>query len=436
MEKTWIFLPKYCTYASFNGLWVVYCTPLMKYSTMSQRVKSGSANLPRLGHDPHVLLLIDTAGAVGRGIVEGIGRYAAENGPWLIQYEYRALDSLPPKWLEQWQGDGIITRTIYAQQAKMIQTTRAPYVELFGHPKIGASQMLNDHSREGQMAVEHFLNCGLRHFAYFSYGDSWWIELHRECFCKDLKERGYDCHIYRAPSCRRMIPVWDERQLPRLMEWLRGLPRPIGIITPADLHAVCLLGICRELHIAVPEEMAILGRGNDPVICDTVRPTLSSMSLDARRMGYEAARMLDQKMAGNPEPEEVLVPPTHVAVRQSTDLMVIGDGDVVQALRFIRDNACKGIEVRRVADEVGLSRRVLERRFMKHLGRTPKAEIIRIQIERAKMLLAQTDGTLDHIAQKCGFTSPEYLSRAFRREVGITTKVYRRIGRVSRDSSD
>jgi LacI family transcriptional regulator len=383
---------------------------------------------------PHVLLLIDTAGAVGRGFVEGIGRYATENGPWSIQYEYRALDSLPPKWLENWQGDGIIARTFYAKQAKMIQATKLPFVELLGHPKFGTAQVCGDQSVMAQMAIEHFLDRGLRHFAHFSNGEAWWIEEDRKAFRKVLEERGYDAHIYRAHVRKQEMPVWDEQQLPEVTRWIRGLPRPIGVITPGDLHAVCLLNICRQLRVAVPEELAILGRGNDAVICETVRPTLSSLDLNARLGGNEAARMLDRKMAGEKVPEVVLIPPSHVAVRQSTDLMVIEDADMLQAMRFIRDYACNGIDVPRVADEVGLSRRVLERRFLKYLGRTPKMEIIRIQIERAKMLLGQTDKTLDHIAQKCGFKTPQYLTRAFRREVGMTANAYRKLRRVSRDS--
>ncbi len=392
--------------------------------------KTRPSALPKPHHIPHVLLLVDTAGAVGRRIIEGIGRYAEENGPWSIKYEYRALDSLPPEWMKAWRGDGIITRTFNVKQAKMLQATKLPRVELLGPPTFGSAEIMSNSSEEAQNAVEHFLNRGLRHFAYFSYGEAWWIKQCREAFCKDLRERGYDCYVYLPSTRQRNTPVWHEHQLPSVTEWLGSLPRPIGVLTPGDLHAVCLLDVCRELHIAVPEEMAILGRGNDPVICKTVRPTLSSLDLDAGRIGYEAARLLDQKMTGKPAPHVILVSPSHVAVRQSTDLMVIDDADVVQAMQFIRDYACTGIDVPRVADEVGLSRRVLERRFYKYLGRTPKTEIMRIRIERAKMLLAQTDKTRESIAQKSGFASPEYFSKVFHRLVGIKPQAYRKLRRV------
>jgi LacI family transcriptional regulator len=284
-----------------------------------------------------------------------------------------------------------------------------------------------------QKAVEHFLNCGLRHFAYFTFGKAWWIELHREAFCKNLKERGYDCHLYPAPYSKRNIPIWDERQLPSVMQWLRALPRPIGVFTPGDLHAVCLLDVCRRLKIVVPEEMAVLGRGNDTVICETVRPTLSSIDLDARRVGYEAARMLDRKMAGKPVPRQILIPPSQVAIRQSTDHMAIPDADVIQAMQFIRDASCKGITVAHVAEAVGVSRRGLERRFQKHLGTTPKEEILRVRLETAKQLLAQTDKSIESIAHRCGFASLVYFSRAFRRETGETANAFRKKSRISRD---
>jgi LacI family transcriptional regulator len=288
--------------------------------------------------------------------------------------------------------------------------------------------------QEGDMAAEHFFNRGLRHFAYFSYGIAWWTRLYQEGFRKALDNRGFDCSIYRPSTRERNVMVWNERQLPCVIEWLKSLPRPVGILTPGDLHAARLLNICRGLKIAVPEEIAILGRSNDPVICETMRPTLSSMDLDARQVGYVAAGMLDRMMAGEKTNELILVPPSHVEVRQSTDLMVIEDADVVQAMQYIRDFACTSIDVPRVAEEIGLSRRVLERRFQQYLGRSPKEEIMRIRIETAKMLLARTDQSRENIARRCGFASPTYFSMAFHRLVGMKPQAYRKMRRVSRDT--
>jgi LacI family transcriptional regulator len=382
---------------------------------------------------PHVLLLIDTSGSVGRGMIEGIARYSLEHGSWSIQYEYRTLESLPPRWLEGWRGDGILCRTTNARQAKLLEASGVPFVELYGDPKIIPAHVTGDPQVEGNMIADFFLNLGLRHFAYFSYGRAWWIRWYTEGFCAALDLRGYRCSVYRPPCRERNVPLWNERMLPSLTAWLKSLPRPIGIFTPGDLHAVRLLNVCRELDIAVPEEVAILGRGNDPVICETTKPTLSSLDVDSRRVGYEAAALLDRMMAGKKMKGAIRVPASHVAVRQSTDLMAIEDPDVVQAIRFIRENACENIGVPRVAQEVSLSRRILELRFQKHLGRSPKAEILRLRIETAKKLLSETDKNRQGIAHQCGFATPEYFSKIFHRMVGMTPNTFRKKSRVSRE---
>jgi LacI family transcriptional regulator len=241
-----------------------------------------------------------------------------------------------------------------------------------------------------------------------------------------LDERGHECQIYTPATREQNLAVWDESQRPGLIKWLRSLTRPIGIYTPGDLHSVCLLDMCLELGIAVPEEIAILGRGNDPVICEAVHPTLSSIDLNAPRMGYEAAKLLEKMMAGKSVPEMIFIPPSHLAVRQSTDLVAIEDSDVAQAVQYIRDHACSGINVPHVVEQVGLSRSVLERRFYQHLGRTPKAEILRVKIEKAKMLLVGTDHSSERIARLSGFASLEYFTTAFRRMVGMKPQAYRK----------
>jgi LacI family transcriptional regulator len=377
--------------------------------------------------------MVETSGAQGRGIIEGIGRYALENGPWSIEYEYRALDSLPPEWLKEWKGDGIISRAASTKQAKLLQATKLPRVELYGDPASNWIHIAGDTAKESVLAVDHFWNRGIRHFGYFSYGESWWIRWYRDGYEKALQERGFECKRYRPPRRERNVPAWSERQIPKVVEWLKSLPHPIGILTPGDFHAVRLMNICRKLKIAVPEEIAILGRGNDPVICETMRPTLSSLDLDARGVGYAAAGLLDRMMRGESPTELILVAPSHIETRQSTDLMVIEDEDVVQAMQYIRDYACSDIDVPRVAEEVGVSRRMLERRFHEFLGRSPKEEIIRIRMETAKMLLARTDMPRETIARRCGFASPTYFSMAFHRIVGMKPQAYRKMRRVSRD---
>jgi LacI family transcriptional regulator len=404
--------------------------PHLPHSKTSQKTASAAGRV----HIPRVLLLVETAGAFGRDTIRGISLYALEHGPWSIQFEYRSLESLPPRWLHEWKGDGIITRTVNIQQKKILQEMKLPLVELHGDPKFGIAHVTIDHHLLSRMVFDHFQNCGLRHFGFFTLGEASWIKDHHKAYLDVLQQSGYDCHVYSPSTAQRNVPVWHETQRPGLMEWIVSLPRPIGVYTLSDVHSARLLDMCHELDVAVPEEIAILGLGNDPVICETVRPTLSSVDINAHRIGYEAAALLDRLMAGIPPQDIISVPPSHVVVRQSTDLIAIEDSDLAQALRLIRELACTGIDVDHVAEEVGLSRSALHRRFLRLLKRTPKNEIMRIRIERAKILLAHTDKITENIARKCGFSSLKYFNMAFRRETGMTPAAYRRVQRIEHGS--
>jgi LacI family transcriptional regulator len=63
------------------------------------------------------------------------------------------------------------------------------------------------------------------------------------------------------------------------------------------------------------------------------------------------------------------------------------------------------------------------------LGRTPHEEIIRVQLNRVKRLLGETDLSLSEIAERSGFEHVEYLSVVFKKEVGLPPSQYRQENR-------
>ena len=182
--------------------------------------------------------------------------------------------------------------------------------------------------------------------------------------------------------------------------------------------------------MAVPDEVAVVGVDNDGLLCELSDPPLSSVEPDARRTGYTAAEILDRLMRGRRVP--VLshrIPPIGVVTRQSSDTMAVGDADVAEAVRFIRENACSGISVKDVLQRVPLSRRALETRFVKAVGRTPHAEVERVRLERAKHLLLATELPVYEVARRTGFRYQEYLSVAFRRYAGVSPTQFRKDAR-------
>ena len=236
---------------------------------------------------------------------------------------------------------------------------------------------------------------------------------------------GKPCHNRTDPG--GLTQDWESQQN-ALAEWISDLPRPLGLIACNDIHGLRALDACRRAQLAVPEQVAVIGADNDVELCDLSDPPLSSIDFNPERVGYEAAAFLDCLMTGEPPPVPAkLIPPVGVITRQSTDVLAIADRYVAQALSIIRRHACSGIDVQSLLAQLPLSRRSLEQRFRRVLGRSPGAEIQRFRIEQAKILLADTDLTVEVISRRTGFNKSAYFSTAFRNRTGSAPSMYRRL---------
>jgi LacI family transcriptional regulator len=211
-----------------------------------------------------------------------------------------------------------------------------------------------------------------------------------------------------------------------VVRWVKKLPKPVGVMACDDFRGLQLLEACASEGIAVPQEVAVIGVGNDDVACEVASPPLSSIMLNSFRMGYEAAALLDRLMRGERvDAVERLLPPLDVVTRQSTDVMAVADPVVSSAMRFIHEHACDGIKVTDVLRHVLVSRTVLEDRFHRALDRSAHEMILESRTKRVKELLAQTELSLADIADRAGFKHVEYLCTVFKRETGWTPTRYR-----------
>jgi LacI family transcriptional regulator len=222
------------------------------------------------------------------------------------------------------------------------------------------------------------------------------------------------------------VSRWD-LEIEHIGKWLNDLPKPIGIMACNDARALHLLNACHQTGILVPEEVAVVGVDNEEIFCELCNPALSSVAPDAKRIGYQAAELLDQLMSGqSPPSRRILIDPLHVVTRRSSDTLAIKDRSVATALRFINEQALHGCTVTNVVNFVRVSRSFLERRFRQYLKRSPQAEIRRVQVSRIKQLLTETDFTLERISELSGFEHPEYMSVVFKRLIGQTPGQYRK----------
>ena len=219
--------------------------------------------------------------------------------------------------------------------------------------------------------------------------------------------------------------TWQREQR-QLASWIAQLPKPIGILAVHDDRGLQVLEACRTLDIAVPDEVAVLGIDNDEFLCNLAIPSLSSVDPNSERIGYEAAMLLDRMIDRRAQfTRPRYFPPVGVVARQSTDVLTAHDRDVTTAVRFIRQFACQRITVKDVERQVALSRSLLNRRFKQVVGRTPKAEIVRVQIETARQLLIDTDLPIAEIAALTGFSESKYFIAVFDRHVGTTPRSFR-----------
>jgi LacI family transcriptional regulator len=383
---------------------------------------------------PHVALVIETSLASGRDILRGVARYVREHGRWSIYHEPRSLEQSVPRWLRNWDGDGIIARLQNTRIADAIVATKIPAVDVLGVVRrTGVPLSHVDNALISRLAAEHFLERGFRRFGFCGLEGTNWSDERRDAFLRAVGHTGAECHVYRLAAGRTN---WESEQN-HLAAWLESLPRPCAVMACNDPRGQKVLEACRRVGVRVPDEVAVVGVDNDEPICAISDPPLSSVVPDHERVGYEAAALLDQLWAGTLGTDAaVFVPPVGIVTRQSSDVLALSDREVAEAIRFIREHACQGVSVDEVCRELAFSRSTLQRRFRDLLGHTIHDEIVRVRLEHAEELLSTTDMPIATIALRCGFGRQEYLGAVFRARLGRTPASYRGHSRYGRGGAN
>lgn len=382
---------------------------------------------------PRVALLIESSRSYGRELLMGIAKYVRIHGPWSVEFEEGDPSEYFPKWFGRWKWDGIIARVSTPSMAEVIRRTGVSVVDLSGSLRDARfPRIRSDEDAVGRMAAEHLLRRGFKNFAFCGFNGMNWSDLRRASFERRVAEAGFSCQAFVNPSPTKSFSASDyeehgERHERDLMAWLQVLSKPCGLMACNDSRGRQILNCCREVGVAVPDELAVIGVDRDEIFCELSDLPLSSVILNTQQIGFEAAALLARLMSGeSPEPSSILVKPIGVMARQSTDVLAIDDRHIAAALKQIREQACDGLDVESLLRAVPLSRSVLERRFSQILGISPKAEILRVRLSRVCRLLAESDLPLAEVAQKTGFEHPEYMSRLFKKKMGITPGEFRR----------
>jgi LacI family transcriptional regulator len=364
-----------------------------------------------------VALLIETSNEYARRLLSGINSYIREHHPWSIYLSEYSRNNIDFTWLNEWQGDGIIARIENEQITRYILEANVPTVDLSASRMIPTLPYLEtDDKAIARMAADHLIERGFTNFGFCGDSQFRWSKLRHTYFTEYLTHLGYPCYSYTS----------SEDSIGGMVQWLHKLPKPIGIMACYDIRGRQLLEACRHAELAVPDEVGVLGVDNDELLCELSNPPLSSVKSNPFRTGYLAADLLDRMMTG----EKVgalaqLIEPIDIHVRLSTDVLVVDDKLVSDAVRFIRDHAYDDIQVQDIVEHLSASRRSLESRFYKALGHTPHDEIVKVKIKFVKRLLLETELPLAIIAERAGFKHTEYMSVVFKRVTGIRPGQFR-----------
>jgi LacI family transcriptional regulator len=364
-------------------------------------------------------------------VMSGVAAYVQKNVQWDIYIVESALHEQQLPELSTWNGDGIVADMDDPRVAAQVLGSGIPTVA-FGSgygwydPASGIPYFYSDQRAVAQLVADHLLDRGFRQFAYYGYRKG-----RVSAFSTERLTAFRDC--IRAAGCRLSVHLgpyqtprkWEPLHR-RLRHWLASLPRPTGLMAATDKAARQVLEACRANGIRVPEDVAVVGVDNDEMLCQLSTPPLSSVEQGARRIGYQAATLLDRMISGRkPRRREYVIPPEGIVVRRSSDIIAVEDTDVAVALGYIQTRASSGVKVQDVVGAVAVSRSHLERRFKAAVGRTLHDEIRRVRLDRAKLLLAETSLPLKQIAMQSGFRTVQHLTQVFGQFIGVTPAQYR-----------
>src|SRR5665213_1888746 len=228
-----------------------------------------------------VALLIESSRAYGRGTLLGVAKYVRQHGPWSIFFQERGLGDSAPPWLENWEGDGILARVENPQMAAAIHRVGVPTVDLrYLLPNLNLPSVRTDDAAATALAWEHLRERGFQHFAYCGFNGADYSDIRRDQFAQKVAQAGLRCHVYVDPHQSRHhastlkyegVGLTDGD---RVAQWIKDLPKPIGLMTCNDIRGQQVLNACRSIGLAVPDDVAVIGVDNDEVLCELADPPL------------------------------------------------------------------------------------------------------------------------------------------------------------------
>ena len=361
-------------------------------------------------------------------MLRGIAQHVQQHPGWNVDIEDPSWATAELRWKLAQGCEGVIGHNASSALVEACAEFDVPLVDMGDAPQYaGVSKVRSDNVALGALGGECFLDRGFRSLGFVGCGNHGWARERMSGFVEAVRLGGREVDTIELDSSGEWTSGRSVQEFRALGDWLRGLPKPVGVMACDDRRAVQVLDAARAAGYQVPEEGAGLGAGNDAVRCELATPPLSSVASGAFQAGFRAAEHLAQRLAERGTTAcDIRIEPAGIVERRSTNALAIPNRSVAAAVRYIADRACDGLTVGEVLPHAAVSRAQLEKKFRQYLGRSPQAEIRRVQVARIRQLLEDTDLPLKSIAERAGFDYMEYMCVVFRRLTGETPGAYRR----------
>jgi LacI family transcriptional regulator len=360
-------------------------------------------------------------GLEARGVLD----YARTRGNWTTTQSYTST----LRSLVAWPGEGAIIGIPAPGDLARIKHISFPVVTVSGIGREGSmARVQTDNAAIGRLAAGHLLDCGFRRLAFVGRRGAENDAKRRAAFVREAESRGGQVTCATVPVSPR---AWVGT-LKALEALLEGLQPPAGVMAFDDQAAHLVVEVCRQNGLRVPEEVAVIGVGNNRPVCEFSDPPLSSVVLPYRRIGYRAGRLLESLMAKRRVRREVLLPPEGVAARRSTDAVGFDNPHVRAAVRYMRDHLGEHFGMEQLVRTLPVSQQWLGNVFRETVGCAPYEYLCRMRVARGKkVLLAQPRKEIREIAVECGFQSANCFLKVFRRVSGMSPSQFRKRRRAS-----
>ena len=384
-----------------------------------------------------LLIISDFTEAFPSKLLKGIVQYSRRKEQWIIcrmPPAYKKMIGIPGvvRWAKSWGADAVIgqfeeTDDVGLFAVNGIVAVAQDFKQRFETiPNITA-----DYVGTGRMGARFFLRRGFRHFAFFGFRNVCWSDERCDGFWQEVEAAGYGNTFY-TYNLQDIDNLWFYEQ-DKLTDWLRAIPKPIGIMACDDNQGNNLVEACHAAGIKIPSEVSILGVDNDELLCNLGSTPLSSIQVNIEEGGYQTAALIEQRVLHPETPlEDVVLKPLKIIDRMSTAAFATQDDQIQKAIQFIHRNASKKISVEDVTDEVALSRRLLERRFKKVTDQTIYQYITDVKLKQFAQMLLDIDAQLIDIALSLGESDTKSISRRFKQLYGCSPIQWREKNQILR----